>query len=119
MKSILEFDEVFLHRSPVDGRKQLNGLTGIIEGGMKLNAFTKGALFVFTNRAFDTVKVVYWNRTGFALWMTKLEKERFRWPLSNSVDVVTLEPRELEMLLEGYDIMRVRPHQTLSYSSVY
>ncbi|EJD6501296.1 IS66 family insertion sequence element accessory protein TnpB [Providencia rettgeri] len=27
-----------------------------------------GALFLFTNKQCDKVKVLYWDKTGFALW---------------------------------------------------
>lgn len=118
MKSIHDFKDVFLHKAPVDGRKMVNGLAAIIESGMKMNVFTEGTLFVFTNKRRDGLKIVYWNRTGFALWVTRLEKERFRWPLKFDGDVVTLTSRELEWLLDGYDITRMKPHETLQYSSV-
>ena len=117
MRSIHDFKQVFLHKAPVDGRRQINGLAAIVESSMKMNVFD-GALFVFTNKRRETLKIVYWNRTGFALWMTKLEKERFRWPLKFDGDVVTLTSRELEWLLDGYDITRMKPHESLLYSSV-
>ncbi len=117
MKSVHAFGEIFLHKAAVDGRKQINGLAAIDQGAMGKNPF-QGALFVFTTRRRDYLKLLYWNKSGFALWLTRLEKEKFRWPSKVEGDVVTITPHELELLLEGYDIMRMKPHATLAYSSV-
>ena len=117
MRSIHDFDQIFMHKSPVDGRKQINGLAAIVEAAMGKCPFS-GALFAFTTRRRDYIKLLYWNRSGFALWVQRLEKERFRWPRKFDGDVVTLSSQQLEWLLEGYDIMRMKPHAALNFSSV-
>lgn len=117
MRSVRDFGEIFLHKAPVDGRKQINGLAQIVQGAMQRSPFD-GALFVFTTRRRDYVKLLYWNKSGFALWLTRLEEERFRWPSKMDGDVITLTPQQLEWLLEGYDLMRMKPHAKLAYSAV-
>ena len=57
MRSIHDFKQVFLHKAPVDGRRQINGLSAIVESSMKMNVFD-GALFVFTNKRRETLKIV-------------------------------------------------------------
>ncbi|MDA8390160.1 MAG: IS66 family insertion sequence element accessory protein TnpB [Gammaproteobacteria bacterium] len=59
---------VYLHREPIDFRVGIDGLSSRVENEMALSPFS-GALFLFTNRARDRVKVLYWDQTGFALWM--------------------------------------------------
>ncbi len=117
MKSIHGFDAVFLHRDPVDGRKQINGLAVIVQTFMNLNPF-QNALFVFVTRRRDTIKILYWNQSGFALWAYRLEKEKFRWPKRMNEEVVELSNQQLSWLIEGYDIMRMTPHEKLSFSAV-
>lgn len=117
MRDLKTFGAIYLHRCPVDGRKGINGLAAIIESDMKQSPFGIG-LFVFTNRRRDVVKIVYWNKSGFALWMTRLEKERFRWPLKHDGDTINITSQQLEWLLEGYDIARMKPHASLAYSAV-
>ena len=117
MKSIHDFSSIFLHKAPIDGRKQINGLASIVEAAMGQSPFS-GGLFVFTTRRRDFVKILYWNRSGFALWMHRLEKEKFHWPRKLDGDVIELTSQQLSWLIDGYDITRMKPHATLAYSSV-
>jgi len=76
---------VYLHRQPVDFRKQINGLAVLVSESMKLDVF-KPALYVFTNSARNRVKVLYWDGDGFCLWLKRLERHRFVWPLQHEAD---------------------------------
>lgn len=117
MKSLHDFREIYLHKSPIDGRKLIRGLSAVAQGCMPAPPFS-GALFVFTSRKRDTIKLLYWDRTGFALWIKQLQTERFLWPKRFDGDVVTLSVTQLEWLLDGLDITRMKPHETLYYSAV-
>jgi transposase len=117
MRSIHEFNEIFLHRAPVDGRKAINGLAAIVQAGMNSLPFG-GGLFVFTNRRRDVVRILYWDRSGYALWMKRLEEEKFQWPIKSKESVIVLSSMQLAWLLDGLDITRMKPHQTLSFSAV-
>ncbi|EPH2167637.1 IS66 family insertion sequence element accessory protein TnpB [Providencia huaxiensis] len=67
MKRMLSAPEIYLYRESVDFRKSINGLAAIIENDTDL-PLGSGALFLFTNKQCDKVKVLYWDKTGFALW---------------------------------------------------
>ena len=110
-------NSVYLCREPVDFRKSIGGLSALVEQQLQMNPFDD-ALFVFVNRQRDKIKALYWHRNGFCLWYKRLEKERFAWPaLQASQQTCTLSMRELEWLLEGFDLWRNRPHQTLHYQN--
>lgn len=109
--------EVYLCREPVDFRKAINGLSILVEQTLGLDPFAS-RLYVFRNRKRDRIKVLHWERNGFVLWQKRLEQDRFPWPEAATQDVVTLTGRELNWLLDGIDFFRMRPHATLSYSSV-
>ena len=61
------FESIFLHRDTVDFRKSIDGLSTIIQDEMNLNPFGN-YLFVFANRRRNKIKILYWDKTGHALW---------------------------------------------------
>ncbi|WP_139336495.1 IS66 family insertion sequence element accessory protein TnpB, partial [Pseudoalteromonas sp. SK20] len=63
-----------------------------------------GALFVFCNKKRDKLKLLYWDKTGFALWYKRLDKHRFKWPKLKR-DTMTLNEQQLHWLLSGYDVI--------------
>lgn len=108
---------VYLCRDIVDFRKGINGLSVLVEDSMNLNPFSE-QLFIFCNRKRDKLRILYWERNGFCLWQKQLEKEKFKWPRKADNEVITLTGQQLNWLLDGYDIMRMQAHKTLSYSTV-
>jgi transposase len=108
---------VRLCREPVDMRKSIDGLSMLVEQELELDPFA-AQLFVFSNRRRDKLKILYWDRSGFALWYKRLEKARFPWPHTQDTAVISLTGRELGWLLDGIDFFRLAPHQTLKYRAV-
>ncbi len=109
--------DVYLHRDPVDFRKAINGLSLIVSEEMELNPFDR-AIFVFCNKRQSQLKVLYWDESGFVLWQKRLEKERFKWPKRLNEETIRLSGEQWHWLLRGFDIMQIKPHQSLSFSSV-
>ena len=68
---------VYLYPKPVDFRKSINGLVALVELDIKVAVFDP-VLFVFLNRTRNQVKILYWHRNGFCLWLKRLEAERFK-----------------------------------------
>lgn len=108
---------VYLHRLPVDFRKAINGLALIVQEALSLSPYEE-SLFVFINRSRNRIKLLYWERNGFCLWMKRLEKHKFAWPLSHDTVTVSLTVQELNWLLDGFDIWRLPPHERLFYDAV-
>ena len=109
--------EVYLCQEAVDFRKSINGLSVLVEESLGLDPFSE-KLYVFSNRKRDKVKILYWERSGFVLWYKRLEKARFPWPDAQAEAVVSMTGRELNWLLDGIDLFRLKPHASLFYSSV-
>lgn len=114
MKMFIDPEEIYLHRDFVDFRMSINGLTGVVESELGRDAYT-GALFVFCNKAKDKLKLLYWDRTGFALWYKRLEKQKFKWPSKISEQEYRLSEQQLHWLLSGYDVLG---HEELTYKSL-
>lgn len=104
---------VYLCTEPTDLRKSINGLASLVESQLGLEVLS-GGLFAFTNRSKRLIKILYWDRNGFCLWMKRLEKDRFVWPQTHQKSV-SLKPRELEWLLEGLDFEKMTPHSVLHF----
>lgn len=117
MRPVNNLPAVYLCRDSVDFRKGINGLSVLVEDTLCLDPFSE-YLFVFCNRRRNRVKILYWERSGFCLWQKRLEKARFHWPRKNSEEIVTLTSQQLNWLLDGYDIMRMKPHEELDFTSV-
>lgn len=117
MRPIGEDLRVYLYREPVDMRRGRNGLAALAREVMQLDPFS-GALFIFIGRRFDALKILYFERNGFALWYKKIEsRERFPWPRLLQEEVVTLSLEQLNWLLEGYDIF-AQPHRMMKFAHV-
>ena len=109
--------QAYLYMEPVDMRKSIDGLALIVETELELSPMAE-ALFVFCNRSRDKIKMLYWERNGFVLWYKRLEKQRFRWPRQSVFGHEKRDGRDLNYLLDGFDIWQQRPHQTLHFDSV-
>jgi len=106
---------VYLHREPIDFRKNINGLASLVEHGLGMDAFAK-AVFVFGNRSKDRVKILGWDRNGFWLLQKRLENARFIWPREGAI-VASLTVQQLHWLLEGIDLVAMRGHAAVAYQN--
>lgn len=103
---------VYLAPGTTDLRKSINGLSLLVEQQMGENLFS-GSLFGFCNRNRTLIKLLYWDQTGFCLWMKRLEKDRFKWPETGTYSI-QLTHRELSWLLDGLDLKQTA-HSPLNY----
>lgn len=94
---------IFLAVEPVDMRKQFNGLWSMAQEKLQEDP-RKGAVFVFTNKDRDRIKMLYWDGTGPWIFAKRLEKGRFTWPRGSDQTKLSLAPEALTMLLAGIDL---------------
>ncbi|MEQ1710114.1 MAG: IS66 family insertion sequence element accessory protein TnpB [Hyphomicrobium sp.] len=116
---------IYVAQDPVDFRLGINGLSTMVEATLRFDPFSRN-LFCFTNKRRNQIKVLYWQRSGFCLWLKRLEEERFKWPVHLVAlesapprpSVVTLTEDQFLWLLEGLDLKQLKPHRALEYRSV-
>jgi transposase len=95
---------IYFATEPTDMRKGIDGLRAIVEGTLRHDPYD-GHLFVFVGKSKDKVKILFWDRSGFVLYMKRLEKGRFQLPVIDARrKQVVMEPAQLAMLLDGIDL---------------
>lgn len=95
--------KIHLAIEPVDMRKQFDGLWSLATGVLREDP-RSGALFVFSNKRRNRIKLLYWDGTGPWIFAKRLEKGRFSWPVGSDRTKVSLAPEALTMLLSGIDL---------------
>ena len=95
---------VYLCLSPCDMRRSFDGLHALVRDHLQLDALT-GHLYLFANKRRDRVKILYWDRDGFAIWAKRLEEGSYVIPFGEPGPhrfEITVE--ELGALLSGIDL---------------
>lgn len=117
MLTISNIAHIYLCMPPTDMRNGADGLSGLVRSSMGQDPLT-GDLFVFRNRRGNRLKVLYWDRDGFAIWSKHLQQGTFRVPVTG-VDgsSVEIDAATLTMILAGIDLRTVRRFKRFSIKS--
>ena len=106
---------VFLAVTPLDMRKSFDGLSVYVQTFLKMNPLSDG-VFVFRNKVGDKVKLMYWHRNGLVIVYKRLEQGRFKWPKITD-DALSLSRQELELLLDGIDLSKLKRFPELTFEA--
>lgn len=100
---------LFVATQPVDGRKGADSLMVLVRDVL-IHDPLSGHLFVFFSKRRDRVRIVYWDRNGFAMWTKRLERGRFcpTFSADGSLGVSDMEAAELALIIEGIDLAGAR-----------
>lgn len=96
---------IYICLRPADMRKSMDGLSAMVTAEMGEDPLS-GHLFIFRNRRGDRLKIVYWDRNGFALWYKRLERGRFSFPPPGA-GKVTIPESLFQQLVGGLSLERV------------
>ena len=102
---------IFAKLGFTDMRKQFNGLAAMVQNSRPEGPFDR-AYYVFCGKTRRVVKILYWDQTGFCLWIKRLKRDRFPWPRDGS-EFDELSRERIRALLRGIDVWKER--QTVTY----
>ena len=101
MRPDAKVEKVYLYPKPVDFRKSIDGLAALVELDIKAAVFDP-VLFVFLNKPRNRVKILYWERNGFCLWLSTGYFSRFLF--SGKRSQAGLEARRADSFLAVHSI---------------
>ena len=104
--------KVYLAVEPQDMRKNFNGLSALVSDHLQGDT-SQGALYVFTNRRRNRLKILFCDGTGLWVCAKRLEQGQFSWPKPSRQGQkrLALSPEALSLLTDGIDLKgaRMRP----------
>ena len=106
MLTLLPGGHILLAVEPVDGRKGIDSLAGVVRAVLRGDPMS-GDLYVFRNRRGDKLKILAWMGDGFALYLRRLERGTFAVPGATDASAV-VTPTQLAMILGGLDPAKAR-----------
>ena len=93
---------VYLACGYTDMRKGASSLAMLVQRSLELDPFAPGAVYAFRGRRGGTIKVLWHDGIGVCLFIKRLERGQFIWPMS-AAGQVALTAAQLSMLLEGLE----------------
>lgn len=99
---------IYLCLEPMDMRKSFDSLAQVVRdqlGGDPLS----GSWFIFRGKGRDRLKILYWDRDGYAIWQKRLESGTFQFPTVPCRDgALEIQSTDLALILSGIDLDSAR-----------
>lgn len=111
----LKPSNILLYNKAIDMRKQINGLAILISS---LNQDPMEGIYIFYNRSFDKIKLIYFDEGGFCLFYKRLERGIFKIPDLNQ-EFYSLSASNLQYLLDGLDFSKLPKKKVKKYKIFY
>jgi transposase len=108
MLALSLYTKYYFYNSVVDMRKGCYGLCGIVQSLMK-HPLLDGDVFVFLNKRRNQIKLLQWDKDGFAIYEKRLEQGTFeQGDLSQTGVDTLLSSHQLQLILQGVVLQSVR-----------
>lgn len=96
---------VYLWLGRSDMRMSFDRLSELIREKLSRSVI-EGGLYVFFSRRRERVKILYWDKDGYALWQKRLEAGAFRVESREGAEEIT--GADLAEILAGVDLSRIK-----------
>ena len=79
-------------------------LAGLVRNELGFDP-SSGDVFVFLGKRLNQIRLLQWDRDGFAMYVKKLEQGTFEWPRGEDISITS---QQLTLLLQGVMLDSVR-----------
>lgn len=91
-------------------RKGFDSLCGLVRSEFKMNPLS-GDVFIFLSRTKNKIKLLQWQRDGFAIYYKRLERGAFELPLNDEGSAGIISSQQLMLIMEGIKLSSVKKHK--------
>jgi transposase len=92
---------IYLCLDPTDMRKSFDTLAALVRAHLQGDP-QSGTWFVFRGKRGNRLKILYWDRDGYAVWQKRLEQGTFEFPkVIGDAAGVSISATELSLILGG------------------
>ena len=103
---------IWLCTKPTDMRKSYSGLSALVKNHLNDNPLD-GNLYVFINRKANQMKILFFDRNGYAIWGKRLEQGQFV-VRTQGEKKTALSFTQLQCLLDGIEWRDARHYKRFS-----
>lgn len=103
MLSLSSSQRYFLYGQPTDMRCGIYSLAGLVANSLGQNPLS-GDIFIFIGKQGNQIRLLQWDKDGYALYSKRLEKGTFERPLGKKRE---LSAQELMLILAGIKLTSV------------
>ena len=112
---LLKPSNILLYNKAIDMRKQIDGLAILVSS---LGKDPMEGIYIFYNRSFDKVKMLYFDEGGFCLFYKRLERGMFK--IANfDQEFYEITASQLSYLLDGLDFSKLPKRKIKKYKIFY
>jgi transposase len=107
--------KIWLYTQATDMRKSFDGLAALVKNKL-LESPLSGQLFIFCNRRRTQLKLLYFDNSGYCIWMKRLEQGRFHFN-DQAGDKIELSWVQLQMIINGIDTQKITQYKRYSHAN--
>ena len=97
-----EIKNIYISNRYVDMRKSIDGLALIVYSQFQMNVLDH-SLFIFTNRAKNRIKILYYENNVFWLFVKRIEHGKFKIKEHQDSNTRSISSVQLNWLIEGLE----------------
>jgi len=100
---------IYLCTQSTDMRKGFDSLAAIVRDNFGCDPLS-GHLFVFASKGNDRIKLLWFDRDGFAIMYKRLEQGTFKFPkaLDSETKALEIDARDMMALLAGFEPVKIK-----------